>query len=480
MPATHTEYDAVIIGSGPNGLAAGILMAKQGLSVLILEAKDTIGGGTRTKELTESGFLHDVCSAVHPTAFAAPFLKTLPLADFGLEWCLPDFQVAHPLDDGNAVIIPKSLDETAERLGKDGKRYKKIVSPMIRDWDRLSNDLFGPIRIPQNPLAMARFGMKAIQSAKQFANGQFKNPATRAFFAGLAGHSILPLEQLFTASFGIIFSASLHVADWAIAKGGSASITNAMADYYESLGGKIQTYTAITDYKQIPSAKAILFDLTPHQIARIADSAFPYKFTKTLMDYQYGPGAFKMDFALSEPVPWENEDARKAGTLHLGGTFEEIAASERDSWNGNYSDNPYVLVSQPSIFDDTRAPAGKHTLWAYCHVPNGSEVDRSEDIIKQIERFAPGFRDAIISYSTMNALQFESYNANYVGGDINGGAQFFKQLVFRPTLKWDPYKLAGNRMYICSSATPPGGGVHGMCGYHAAKSALKREFGIGV
>lgn len=473
-----TEYDALVIGAGPNGLSAAILLAQQNLKVKVIEARDSVGGGTRTEELTEPGFYHDICSAVHPTGVGAPYLKTLPLQDYGLEWIHPDYPVAHPLDHGEAVIVPKSLDEAVDRLGNDGMNYKRLIEDFVQNWDRLSNDLFGPVRIPDNPLSMMRFGWYGMFSAKLLANSIFENIETKAFFAGLAGHSIIPLEKVFTGSFGLVFAASIHAAGWPVARRGSHSITKAMAAYFESLGGEIETGNEINSTRDLPNAKSVLFDLTPKQIANIARDDLPDSYLKKLNSFTYGPGAFKMDFALSEPVPWENEDCKKAGTIHLGGTFKEIAESERNTWDGKFNDNPFVLVSQPSLFDDTRAPEGKHTLWAYCHVPNGSEQDCSSQIINQIERFAPGFRDTIISYNAMNAVDFEQYNANYIGGDINGGAQFFKQLIFRPLIQWDPYRLAGKSMYICSSSTPPGGGVHGMCGYHAAKSALKNEFGI--
>lgn len=477
---TSSEFDAVIVGSGPNGLSAAILLAQQGLQVKVIEAKDSIGGGTRTAELTEPGFHHDICSAVHPTGVGAPFLKTLPLYEYGLEWVHPKYPVAHPLDHGEAVIISKSLEKTVERLGSDGKHYQKLIGDFVEHWDRLSNDLFGPVRIPNNPLSMMQFGWYGMFSAKLLANSIFENIQTKAFFAGLAGHSIIPLEKVFTGSFGLVFASSIHAAGWPVAKGGSHSITKAMAAYLESLGGEIETGNEITSVDELPASKVTLFDLTPKQIADIASNQLPDGYTKKLRKFKYGPGVFKMDFALSEPVPWANEECKGAGTLHLGGTFEEIAHSEQETWAGHHPDEPYLLVSQPSLFDDTRAPEGKHTLWAYCHVPNGSDKDCSSEIIRQIERFAPGFRDTIISYNAMNAPDFEEYNANYIGGDINGGAQFFKQLIFRPLVQWDPYKLAGDGLYICSSSTPPGGGVHGMCGYHAAKSALKNEFGINL
>lgn len=472
------SFDAIIVGSGPNGLSAGILLAQHGLTVKIIEAKETIGGGTRTQELTEVGFLHDVCSAVHPTALGSPFLRTLPLADYGLEWIHPDFPVAHPLEDSEAFVVRKSFQETIDRLGKDAKSYKNLYSDFIGNWDEFSHDLFGTLRIPNNALKLARFGWYGMFPAKILAKSLFKSPVLRAYFAGMAAHSIVPLEKAFTASFGLVLGTSVHSVGWPIAKGGSASITSAMAKYFKSLGGVIETGNLISDFADLPPSKTVLFDLTPHQIARIAEKELPSNFKKRLLKYEYGPGAFKMDFALSEPVPWLNQECKKAGTLHLGGSMEEIAFSERETWKGNHPEKPYVLVSQPSIFDETRAPKGKHTLWAYCHVPNGSEKDCSKEIINQIERYAPGFKDIIISKSTMTATQFEEYNPNYIGGDINGGAQFFRQLFARPVLKWDPYKLPAKGLYICSSSTPPGGGVHGMCGYHAAKSVLKNEFGI--
>ncbi len=471
-------YDAVIVGSGPNGLSAAILLAQQGLKVHVIEAEETIGGGTRTKELTEPGFLHDVCSAVHPTAVSSPFLSTLPLDEYGLEWIFPEASVAHPLDEGNSVLGYQSLDKTLEQLGKDAKMYKRLFGDFIENWDSIKHDLFGTLRSVENPLSMARFGWYGWLSAKDLTNSLFKKQEAKALFAGMAAHSILPLDKLFSASFGLVLTTSMHSVGWPIAKGGSATITNAMAAYFESLGGSIETGNRITDYAEIPDAKAVLFDLTPHQIAKICSAQLPNAYRKKLNKYKYGPGAFKIDLAVSEPIPWQNEAIGKAGTVHLGGTFEEIGYSEKEIWKGNHAEKPYVLLSQPSIFDDSRAPKGKHTVWAYCHVPNGSEKDCTEEIISQIERFAPNFGDTIISKHTMTAVQMNDYNENYIGGDINGGAQFFKQLIGRPVLKCNPYKIPFEVAYICSSSTPPGGGVHGMCGYHAAKSALKNEFGI--
>ncbi|GAB5408953.1 MAG: NAD(P)/FAD-dependent oxidoreductase [Balneolaceae bacterium] len=421
--SSNPEFDAVIIGSGPNGLSSGILLAQQGLKVKIIEAEDTIGGGTRTKELTEPGFLHDVCSAVHPTGIGSPFFRTLPLKDFGLEWIHPTYPVAHPLEAGDAMIISKSMQETLALMGKDAKNYKSLVQSFVDAWDYLSRDLLAPVRIPNNPITMARFGWFGILSAKLLANSMFDTDKVKAYFAGLAAHSIVPLEKSFTGSFGLVFAATIHSVGWPIAKGGSASISNALAGYFESLSGVIETGNRITRTSELPTSRVTLFDLTPHQIVKIADRELPQGFKNRYLKFKYGPGVFKMDFALSEPVPWINKECSGAGTLHLGGSFEEIAYSERETWKGNHPEKPYVLLSQPSLFDDSRSPAGKHTLWAYCHVPNGSDKDCSEEIINQIERYAPGFRDTIISTHTINAPAFEMYNENYIGGDINGGAQ---------------------------------------------------------
>lgn len=478
MINSKNEYDAVIIGSGPNGLSAAVRLAKEGLKVIVLEAKPTIGGGTRTQELTEPGFLHDVCSAVHPTAAGSPFLNTLNLEQFGLEFIQPEIPYVHPLEDGDAAVAYRSLNKTIEHLGDDGKAYHKLFNEFVEHWEYLSEDIFGTLRFPKHPLLMARFGWYGLFSAKLLSNSLFKRAKTKALFAGCAAHSIVPLHKAFTASFGMVLGSSAHSVGWPLAKGGSASITTALAGLFKSLGGTIETNHPVASLADIPSSKTILFDLTPHQIAKIAEDELPNGYKNKLRNYTYGPGTFKMDWALSEPVPWKNEECKKAGTLHLGGTFHEIAASEEAIWNGEHHEKPYVLVSQPSIFDNTRAPEDKHTLWAYCHVPNGSEEDMTKIIEDQIERYAPGFRDTIISKHTMNANALQSYNANYVGGDINGGAQIVKQLFGRPVLKWDPYKIPVEGLYICSSSTPPGGGVHGMSGYHAAQSVLKNEFGI--
>ncbi len=478
MSSSLSNYDAFVIGSGPNGLAAAIALAQQGLKVKIFESKDSVGGGTRTLELREPGFKHDICSAVHPTAVSSPFFNTLPLSDYGLEWIHPDFPVAHPLEDGEAVIAEKSFENTLERLGADSKNYRKLFKEFVDSWQYLSKDLFGTLRIPNHPLAMMRFGWYGMFSSNLLSSSFFKLDRTKAYFAGLAAHSILPLENAFTASFGLVLGTTVHSVGWPIAKNGSHSITKALAGFFEFLGGEIELNTHIESLEEFPANKPILFDLTPQQITTIADSKIPDSLKDRLLRYNYGPGAFKVDFALSEPVPWLNEECKKAGTLHLGGSMEELAYSEKEVWKGIHSEKPYVLVSQPSVFDESRAPKGKHVLWSYCHVPNGSTEDMEERIINQIERYAPGFRDIIISTSTMTAMDFEKYNPNYIGGDINGGAQNLIQLFGRPLIKWDPYKLPVDHLYICSSSTPPGGGVHGMSGFNAARSVLKNEFGI--
>lgn len=480
MSVSPSSYDAVIIGSGPNGLSAGILLAQQGLSVKIFEAKDTIGGGTRTLELTEPGFLHDVCSAVHPTGAGSPFLSGLPLQDFGLEWIHPEIAAAHPLDGGEAILGYRDFDKMADQLGTDAKAYTKLFKPFANHWPKLSNDLFGTLRIPKNPLKMMRFGWFGMFSAKILTNSLFRNSRTKAFFAGMAAHSILPLDKAFSASFGLVLGTSMHAVGWPIAKGGSASVTDAMARYFYSLGGEIETGRPISSKNELPSHRVCLFDVTPYQVLDIMGNELSPSYSNALKKFEYGPGVFKMDFALSEAVPWKMEACKKAGTLHLGGTFPEIAASEKEIWNNKHADKPYVLVAQPSVDDPGRAPTGKHVLWAYCHVPHGSVKECSNDIIAQIERFAPGFRDTIIATSTMTAMNMQTYNANYLGGDINGGAQTVKQLFARPVLKWNPHAIPVKGNYICSSSTPPGGGVHGMCGFHAARSALKKDFGINL
>jgi phytoene dehydrogenase-like protein len=470
-------YDAVIIGSGPNGLAAAIYLAERNLSVLVVEAAEKIGGGTRSEEVTLPGFTHDICSAIHPLTIVSPFFRSLPLESFGLEFIQPPVSVAHALDGGAAVLLKESVEETAENLGVDAARYKSLVGTLARNFDALVPDLLAPLRFPRhNPFFMAAFGLRAFSSAKNLADYYFKGERARALFAGNAAHSMIPLEVVPSASYGLVLMLTAHAVGWGFPKGGAAKIADALASYFLSLGGKIETSREVKNVDELPAARVCLFDLTPRQIIRIAGHRLPDSYRKRLEKFNYGAGVFKMDFALSEPIPWKAKECFEAGTVHLGGTFEEVAASERAPAKGEISENPFVLVAQNSLFDASRAPEGKHTGWAYCHVPNNSPVDMSERIENQIERFAPGFRDCILAKATKNAPAMERWNANYIGGDINGGAGTLSQLFTRPVAKIDPYAMPTRGFYICSASTPPGGGVHGMCGYHAAKSAFEREF----
>lgn len=468
------SLDAVIIGSGPNGLAAAIRLAQAGLSVKVFEKSETIGGGTRTQELTQPGFHHDVCSAIHPLAMASPFLRTLPLEEYGLEWIQPDIPVAHPLDNQSAGALFRSLDKTVDYLDQDGAKYRRLVSPFIDKWDELLSEVLGPIPLlPRHPILLARFGLKALRSVDGF-SGKFKTAKARAVFGGLAAHSILSFDKATSSAIGLILGIAAHTVGWPYPKGGSHNITKAMARYFESLGGEIETGVQIKSLDQLPKSSAIFFNNTPQQILNIGGDKIPDRYARKLRNYKYGSGIYKLDMALHEPIPWKDDLCRKAGTVHLGGTFEEISDAEKMTAEGNHPEKPYVLIAQQSLGDNSRAPSDKHTCWAYCHVPNGSVKDMSEPILNQIERFAPGFRDCIIDSHVMNTKAVENYNPNYIGGDINGGRQDITQLFTRPAGLFDPYHIPDSNLYIASSSTPPGGGVHGMCGYHAAESALRR------
>lgn len=471
------KYDAIIVGSGPNGLSAGIRLAQEGLSVLILEASPTVGGGMRTKELMQKDVWHDVCSAIHPTAVASPFFKKLPLQKFGLEWIHPKHPAAHPLDNEPSVIAYNDLDETAFHLGADETYYRSLVTPLRDSWDQLSEDLLGPLKLPENPLKLLSFGLKGLQSSQRFRKN-FRDKRTSALFAGMVAHSILPLSHLATTAIGLVFFATLHSGGWPLAKNGSQSIADALAAYFMSLGGEIETSYEVTSLRSLPDADAVLFDLTPMQVGRIAGDRLPLSYLRKLRKFTYGSGAFKLDYILKEPVPWKDFETRRAGTVHLGGTFEEIAQAEAEVYQGKHPEKPYVIVAQQSLFDPERTPDHRHTLWAYCHVPNGSEIDMTDAIENQIERFAPGFKDVVEERHVMNTADFQIYNPNYIGGDINGGSQKLSQLFSRPVSLIHPYATPAKGIYFCSASTPPGGGVHGMCGYHAANLALKREFGI--
>ena len=470
MAKNHT-YDVAIIGSGPNGLAAGITVAQSGRSVVIYEAQPTIGGGVRSDRLTVPGFMHDVCSAVYPLAVGSPFFRTLPLADHGLQWIQPAAPLAHPFDDGTAITLERSIEATSENFGPDKETYRKLTAPFVEQWDALVGDILAPPRLPRRPVILARFGLKAIRPARRLAESVFAGHKVRALFGGLAAHSMIPLEYAASAAFGLVLAVSAHAVGWPIARGGAQSLTNALVSCFRGLGGEIVVNRRITNLNEMAASKVVICDLTPRQLTAIGGERLSQNYRRRLQRYRYGLGAFKMDWALSGPVPWKAPQCARAATVHLGGTLDEIALSERLAWQGSHAEKPFVLVVQPSLFDDSRAPAGKHTLWAYCHVPQGSAYDMSERIEAQIERFAPGFRARIIARSVLTPADLEGRNANLVGGDINGGAAILSQLFFRPTAKL--YKTSARNIFICSSSTPPGGGVHGMCGYFAARQALK-------
>jgi len=467
------EPDVVIVGSGPNGLAAAVELARHGASVLVLERRTEIGGGTRSAELTLPGFTHDVCSAVHPMGILSPFFRSLPLEEHGLKWICPPASVAHPLDDGTAVLLERSLAETMSELGEDADTYRRLVEPFASRADELLSDALGPLGIPSHPLLMARFGVTAFRSAAGLA-ARFRGARARALLAGCAGHSILPFNKFFTGAVGLMFLITGHRKDWPVAAGGSSAITGALAGLLKSLGGQIQTGVNVCSTADLPAAKMWLFDTSPNQLASIAREALPSSYVRRLQGFHYGPGTFKVDWALDGSIPWRDPRCLQASTVHVGGTFEEIAESEAAVWQGKHPGKPFLLVCQQSEFDRDRAPVGKQTGYAYCHVPAGSTVDMTEPIENQIERFAPGFKSIILDRHTMNTTWFEAYNPNYVGGAITGGAADWTQLFTRPVARLNPYTTPNRRVLICSASTPPGGGVHGMCGYHAAQTALQR------
>jgi len=474
---SNTEYDAIVVGSGPNGLAAAITLRQEGLSVLLIEGKEVIGGGLTSAEFTLPGFVHDVCSAIHPLALGSPFFDTLPLADHGLTYLQPELAAAHPFDDGTAAVLASTVEETARLLGADEQTYLDIFKPVVRDWPLIAADVLAPLHFPKHPIAMAQFGLKALTSATYFAK-RFKTKEAKGLWAGMAAHAIQPLTNLSTSAIALVLMTAGHLKGWPIPQGGSKEIANALASYFISLGGRIQTGQFIKSLSELPSAKTVLFDVTPKQLLQIAGHKFSPLYKWQLERYRYGMGVFKIDWALDGPIPFTSPQVRKAGTVHIGNTLEEIALSEKITWEGQHSEKPYVLLAQQSLFDDTRAPEGKQTAWAYCHVPNGSTKDMTAIIEQQVERFAPGFKDLILGRHTMNTSQIQAYNPNYIGGDINGGVIDLGQLFTRPALRSSPYRTSAKGLYVCSSSTPPGGGVHGMCGYHAAKQALHDIFSI--
>jgi phytoene dehydrogenase-like protein len=468
-----SDHDAVVIGSGPNGLAAAIELARAGRSVLVREAADQIGGGVRSAELTLPGFVHDVCSAIHPMAASSPFFRTLPLAEHGLEWIDPPLPLAHPLDGGRAVGVVRSVDATAEGLGEDREAYSRLFAPLVDAWRRLEPELLGPIvHLPRHPLALARFGLDALWPAARLARRRFAGAPARALFAGLAAHSVQPLERAATASFGLVLGTTAHAVGWPLPRGGSQRIADALASILRSLGGEVVTGQPVQSLAEL-DARTILCDVTPRQFLSIAGDRLNGRYRRALEGFRYGPGVFKIDWALDGPIPWSAPECSQAGTVHLGGTLDEIAASERAAEHGQTSPRPFVLLAQQTLFDPSRAPAGKHTGWAYCHVPNGSTADMTATIEAQVERFAPGFGERILARHGEGPGELEERNPNLVGGDIAGGANDFSQLVARPALRPVPYSTPLDGVYLCSASTPPGGGVHGMCGYLAARAALR-------
>lgn len=468
------SYDAVIIGSGPNGLAAAVYLAREGASVLVIEGHDQIGGGTRTAELTLPGFHHDVCSAIHPMGVASPFLKTLPLDRFGLEWIHPEIPLAHPFDDGSAAVLLRSIGETAANFdAASGKNYRRLFEPLMGGFDETLVDLLAPLRWPGNPLGMMQFGLRALPSAMEAARVWFSDEKARALLAGNAAHSLLPLDRLLaTNAIGLMLMLAGHACGWPVAKGGSGLITEALAAYLRSMGGVIETGRRIRTMGDLPPAKAYLFDTSPSALADIAGERLPESYRRRLRRFRHAPGVFKIDYALDGPVPWRAEACRRAGTVHVGGGIDEIVISERDANRGIHAERPFVLTAQQSLCDESRAPAGKETFWAYCHVPAGSTVDMTSAIERQIERFAPGFRDRVLARHTMNCADYERYNPNLIGGDIVGGMSDWRQLLTRPVVRAKPHTTPDPAIFLCSASTPPGAGVHGMCGYWAARDAM--------
>ena len=466
-------YDAVVVGAGPNGLAAAVELARAGRSVAVLEAEETVGGGTRSAESTLPGFVHDLGSAIHPLGYASPFFRSLPLDEHGLEWVHPPAPLAHPFDDGTAAVLERSVEETAATLGPDARAYERLIKGVVEDAPKIASYFVGSPRLIRHPISLGASALRAVRPARGLAESVFEGEKARGLFAGNGAHSFLPLEKPPSALFGLVLGTLGHAFGWPFPKGGSQRIADALTSYLISLGGEVYTGVRVGSVEEVPRTRAVLFDVTPRQLLGIAKDHFTEDYRRALKKYRYGPGVFKMDFALDGPIPWKAEGCLRAGTVHLGGTLDEISAGEAAVWRGEHPERPFVLLAQQSLFDRTRAPDGKHTAWAYCHVPNGSEFDMTGRIEGQIERFAPGFRDRILAKTSQGPADLERQNANLVGGDINGGVADLRQLFTRPVLKLNPYATPAKGLYICSSSTPPGGGVHGMSGYLAARVALR-------
>lgn len=468
------NYDAVVVGAGPNGLAAAIELQRAGRSTLVVEASATPGGGCRSAALTQPGFVHDHCAAVHPLGVVSPFFRTLPLARHGLAWIEPPTPLAHVLTDGDTVTLERSLEATAAQLGDDGEAYHELMSPLLARSDALWPMLLGPLRFPAHPWVLARFGLVGLRSLAGLAAGRFAHAAAPALLAGIAAHAMVPLDRAATASFALVLALAGHAVGWPLARGGSQAIIDALVAHLRELGGELECGRPVTRLSELPRARAYVLDLSARHLSTLAGDRLPAGYLRRLAAFRYGPGVYKLDWALRAPIPWRDPACSRAGTVHLSGTLGEVAGAIEAVHAGELAPRPFVLLAQPSLFDPTRAPAGMHTAWAYCHVPNGSPVDAAAAIEAHVERFAPGFREVILARSTRNALEMERYNPSYVGGDINGGAADLRQLFTRPVARLDPYSTPAPDVFLCSSSTPPGGGVHGMCGYFCARSVLAR------